>query len=82
MNDQRLIDANALKKEVRNLSRPYGILNLIDAQPAIEPKRGEWVKDAGGVKCSVCGVYLMRDQAIACINNFCLFCGADMRGAK
>lgn len=56
---------------------------LIDAQPTIEPKRGEWILSSDGngyignpvYKCTVCGWW---DEEVP--YNFCPNCGADMRG--
>ena len=56
----RLIDADALKKEVDNFQNCYNgwsdtydkayIIEAIEEAPTIEPKRGEWVVYEGGWK--------------------------------
>lgn len=53
---------------------------IIDEQPTVEPKRGEWIdmresyKDIPQCKCSACGCF-----RIGLETNFCPHCGADMR---
>lgn len=57
---------------------------LIDAQPTIEPKRGEWKlfyesKDGDNVyKCSCCRFITVIPEGIK-LFSFCPNCGADMR---
>ncbi len=46
------------------------MLETIDAQPTIEPKRGRWVND----NCSICGQYVFRGD----IRSYCPNCGAKM----
>ena len=57
---------------------------LIDAQPTIEPKRGEWEdidnwwesnEEIHLFRCSVCGAEMNSPIE----PNFCCSCGADMR---
>ena len=88
MAEVRLIDANALKRDLIDNWAFYSVLmkNALDRQPTIDPAslrpKGRW-EDG---KCSVCkGRYM--DYADADSNpaigepkpNFCPDCGADMR---
>ena len=77
----RLIDADALKKQIESPYTEYPIMiqlrraikGFIDSAPTIEPKRGEWiVKQSGFAECSVCEQHYFSDY------NFCPYCGADM----
>ena len=59
------------------------ILNLIDSEPTIEPKRGHWIKlpSAGGgysLSCSECSEIHYGYNS----TNFCPNCGVDMREVK
>lgn len=87
---QRLIDANALYREVKTECNPYGkptigfddgkkVLELIDAAPTIEPevRHGQWT-DNGEDKfiCSACKKYIYRWFGKS---DYCPNCGADMR---
>lgn len=69
-----------------------GAMKLLEIQPTIEErKQGEWIygerkrlTDLGYItekywKCSACG-NAKGFRAIKPLDNFCLFCGADMRG--
>ena len=86
MNDQRLIDANALKehKYYDETRHEYCVpVYNIDTAPTIGLKRGEWTGgDEWRKKCSLCGftgsIYDIPINPF----NFCPNCGADMRGAK
>lgn len=81
----RLIDADALKKEVDNFPNCYNgwsdtydkayIIGAIDEAPTIEPKRGKWIWDEQilGLVCSEC-----KELGVE-RSNFCPNCGADMR---
>lgn len=87
----RLIDADALKKEVDNFPNCYNgwsdtydkayIIGAIEEQPSIdiEPKRGEWIEQEDDYyhywECSECGMGVGLDD----IRNYCPNCGADMR---
>ena len=44
-----------------------------DVKPVI---RGEWIEDGAVTKCSVCG----NSSDYCGTENFCSYCGADMRG--
>ena len=89
----RLIDADKLKKSVLDLQDCYNgfsdtydkacIIDVIDEQPTIKPRRGTWqrvttdryVSTASYVfKCDQCGEVFVGHW------NFCPNCGADMRG--
>ena len=85
----RLIDADALKKEVDNFQNCYNgwsdtydkayIIEAIEEAPTIEPKRGKWVADIEHqyhYRCSNCGILAESECKIW---NFCPNCGADMR---
>lgn len=90
----RLIDADALKKEVDNFQNCYNgwsdtydkayIIEAIEEAPTIEPKRSEWLEwiDCEGEvfwKCSACG-QASEASVAGILYKFCPFCGADMRG--
>lgn len=86
----RLIDADALKKKVRNeCLMPYWCYVLIDVaisdMPTIEErKKGKWewsklpITGAVEQKCSICGTPFY--MAFRLGMNYCPNCGADMRG--
>lgn len=90
----RLIDADALKKKVRNeCLMPDWCHVLIDVaianMPTIEErKKGKWINgsDERFVKCSKCGMETTRNelQGIALFGkeepNYCPNCGAVMKG--
>ena len=44
-----------------------------DVQPVV---RGEWIEDGAVTKCSICG----NSSDYCGTENFCSYCGADMRG--
>ena len=91
----RLIDADALKKEVDNFQNCYNgwsdtydkayIIEAIEEAPTIEPKRGEWVDMGDFEQCSVCkGTHLKEFQSYYGKTTwvktpYCPNCGADMR---
>ena len=91
MKHGRLIDADALEekvehdyhhKKINRYDRDL-LLHYLDVEmaPAIEPerKKGKWIDDPDGYKCSACGAYF----EIECGDgemNFCPNCGSDMRG--
>ena len=86
MNNQRLIDANALKKNLSWIEEcPYiegvdkDIFEAIDNAPTVEARpKGEWVKSKDGyTRCNRCG---SRGSAIKA--RYCHHCGADMRGKE
>ncbi len=93
MNEQRLIDANALRTRFKH----YAIdcrenddetsaevwedcITELDGAPTIEPKRGEWIGDYKA-QCSKCG-YFDTSAAGFPKPNYCKSCGADMREGK
>lgn len=61
------------------MSLAIGMVN--DLPPArSERKKGKWVRDEFGSKCSCCGLYAYRDKfEKPWESNFCPNCGADMR---
>lgn len=85
----RLIDADALEDyigseesglcEAREFQHDY--IECIYEMPTIDPvKHGHWIDIDVGYECSQCHVnripyWLRRD-------NFCSYCGADMRGSN
>lgn len=91
----RLIDADALKKEVDNFPNCYNgwsdtydkayIIEAIEEAPTIEPKRGEWVCHKGGwIDLDYYPTKYECNQChhyvdVASDKNFCPNCGADMR---
>ena len=75
-NEVRLVDANVLI-EGRVCNDP--IVIAVKYAPTVEPKRGKWEDTPNGKHCSVCGAYPAKNQIIGFINNFCFYCGADMR---
>ena len=78
----RLIDADALKKEVLGLTNCYNgfsdtydkacIIGLIDEMPTISPKTGKW-GDAN--ECSECGFQPWFERDIHTL-SYCPNCGA------
>lgn len=93
-NDTAQIDALELVADIFDLYAKETLtrlLHLIDAPPAVEPKKGEWIPvftptgvSAFGVdemtveeeKCSLCG----ESYWVGELKNYCPNCGADMRG--
>ena len=85
MNEVRLIDANALIREMctKFYTTPYykHILDVIDNAPTVERPQGKWIYNQyDDWHCSECrhleiGGYNQKPSA-----NFCPNCGADMRG--
>lgn len=88
----RLIDADALYKDICdsiNQMTAIGIAvdsewmwaklnDALDNAPTIEErKKGKWIKQAVGWKCSNC-VLCTNDKGVDSF-NFCPNCGADMR---
>lgn len=79
----RLIDPIELKRSivvaVEN-GRATTLDEIIDEQPTIEPKKGEWIDFSMSIKgvpteaCSECG-----EWSLGMGKNFCPNCGADMR---
>ncbi len=73
----RLIDADALKKEVDNFQNCYNgwsdtydkayVIEAIEEAPTIEPKRGEWIYGehdvamCDGYRCDKCGFFVPWD---------------------
>lgn len=91
----RLIDADALIEfiDVGHLRPPAEICfseldvkNLVDKQPTIEPKTGEWIPirkgergySAGDFRCSVCH----QPNKCYIVTNYCSHCGALMKEDK
>lgn len=92
MDDVRLIDANALRKDIHtSYSDDFGILEHIDNAPTIEAqpvKRGHWIRKDIFYVCSECGIELIDDwfEQIAIFPDgympFCPNCTAKMEGVK
>ena len=97
----RLIDADALIENILalpNCSNSFSdtydkdcIIGVIDEQPTIERKTGEWeerevssdkvIDEWQSARCSVCGLYHTTPYMYFFDNyKFCPNCGADMRG--
>ena len=85
----RLIEAEELK-HILNNSKYYGTKSgnafadmITECKTIEEPKKGKWVRDEFGSKCSCCGLYAYWGKfEEPWESNFCPNCGADMRGAK
>ena len=80
-----------LKKDAQRMSDIFffdGILAILDSQPTIEPKRGEWIESTDEsvktYKCSCCGYWVVIFTGTPKENgyNYCPGCGANMRGEK
>lgn len=60
------------------------IKEAINREPTADVRenvRGEWVRnDNGTYSCNRCRSWIPQEQK--CYANYCLFCGADMRGGK
>lgn len=80
----RLIDADKLRQDVLDFPNCYNgfsdtydkarIIDAIDEQPTIEErKKGKWLDDCGGVKCSVCG-HVIDDPYY--VEDYCTKCGS------
>ena len=59
----------------RSMLRRVERFPTADVKPVV---RGEWVEDGAVMKCSVCG----NSSDYCGTENFCSYCGADMRGAR
>ena len=84
----RLINADALKEEVKTLFCPDGykimMLQRIDNAPTVERPHGEWIIskiDGEKYNCSECGgsCWYYDYQGNVSKSNFCPNCGAEMR---
>ena len=87
----RLIDADKLKKSIPKtevdifencryctLLSDEQVLEIINKQPIVkERKKGKWKYGNGNGECPFCG----HERPLGW-DNFCGFCGADMRGEK
>ena len=90
----RLIDADALKKEVLGLPNCYNgfsdtydkacIIGLIDEMPTISPKTGRWIKKTGQIYCSECKCSRWSEAFEYAVRrfNYCPNCGARMEGEE
>ena len=83
----RTIDADALYKDICRAYDECGdILEIIDKQPTIEPRKGKWETDSYPMddgeylmtRCTACGTAYEYGHN----ENYCGFCGADMRGGE
>ena len=64
-------------KCIRRSAVKYTLSMLPPAQP--ERKKGKWIKnDNGTYSCSLCHSWIPEEQYYYA--QFCLYCGADMRG--
>lgn len=79
----RLIDPIELKRSIAvavENGRAITLEEIIDEQPTIELKKGEWVDFSMSIKgvpteaCGECG-----EWSLGMGKNFCPNCGADMR---
>ena len=84
-----LISRSALIEDIKKqydmmkLYFPQSFISFLQAQPLVEPVRGEWVPEekiyrsplALNYRCSQCGETSRK-------TNFCPNCGCDMRGKK
>lgn len=98
----RPIDADALIKKCGDWYTEEGpeegfigtIEMLVNEQPDIEPKQGEWIDEHGNkveidengcprgwCHCSNCGEWLVASDEYEVKGNFCPNCGARMKGA-
>lgn len=59
-----------------------GAMKLLEAQPTIEERKtGKWIKNSNGTySCDKCHSWIPNEQHYYA--NFCLYCGADMRGEQ
>lgn len=56
-------------------------LNKIPSEDVRENVRGTWIKNENGwMVCSACGNEADGDDKGYFLNDFCGYCGADMRG--
>ena len=94
----RLIDADELKTALDGYFRHITLIKkrsrkteeailadvkgIIDSVPTIEErKKGKWMRyDNGTYSCSLCNSWIPEEQRHYA--NFCLYCGADMRGEE
>lgn len=54
-------------------------LNNAPTVDAVERKKGKWIRNSNGTySCSLCQSWIPNEQRYYA--NYCLFCGADMRG--
>lgn len=84
----RLIDADSLLRDIEVYHLSDGkFQHWVEVQPTIDPQRirGEWIEDGYNhykAVCSECGepcaTYVMGKPR----DNFCKWCGADMRGEQ
>lgn len=86
-----MIDADALIGEMHNIILEDGedrrtFYEVIERQPTIEPKRGEWTPihkgergfSAGDFRCSVCH----QPNKCYTTTNYCSHCGAYMKSME
>lgn len=83
MNEQRLIDANALKRRfcISNKALRCYVEAEIDAAPTVdaEPvRRGRWVQDDTWKDMYFCSACMGRDHRNKPKHKFCPECGAKM----
>lgn len=90
----RAIDADALKIAIENndnfVGGSYDIIQVVNAQPTIQPKTEKWIycEDStadcvDGYRCDQCGFFVPWDYKHKGIDfihdyNFCPHCGAKM----
>lgn len=83
-NDESYNEKNPMAKWDSGLWIRYKMFeNVIDEQPTIEPKHGEWIVSyTGGIKqteCSACGTSFTTYDVYGW--HYCPWCGAKMKGA-
>ena len=75
----RLIDADVIRANLmKNIGLTNGFDKAFDETPIIEErKKGKWKYGNGNGECPFCG----HERPLGW-DNFCGFCGADMRGER
>ena len=88
MAEVRLIDANALKRDLIDNWAFYSVLmkNALERQPTISPDsirpKGWWIEDEDDMTCPNCGKVWNYCDNDTHDFDFCPKCGADMREDK
>lgn len=81
----RLIDADALIKEIHDIFTPYEeetVKRALQYAPTVDRPQGEWKKRLGSINCSVCKRSNWSDSFEYTVRRFkfCPNCGARMKG--
>ena len=78
----RLIDADAIEKELGVEDRDLYVQHILDSAPTIEAepiKHGRWVKiSERNYKCSICNDWWSGEEEEIKTFNYCPNCGAKM----